>query len=282
MQHKEGTFKGCNDLAIYYQYWLPEQEPMAMLVLSHGVCEHSGFYHSLVERFLAKGYLVCGLDYPGHGKSEGSRGYIDDYSHYVDSLRIFIDLMRSKYPDAKPFLLGHSMGALIAATYTIEHLDNLSGLLLTSVGLRVRYIGPVTLKIATRLTPLLPPRMGVTYPIFTNVSLNLAVVKLFLNDPLVYKGKICVRWFAEMIKAGRELENNLPGIKLPALIMHGTIDLITDPYGSRLIYEGISSLDKTLRLYSGFSHSMLNDPKCKVVRKDIEAWLNAHTLVKSP
>jgi alpha-beta hydrolase superfamily lysophospholipase len=91
----------------------------------------------------------------------------------------------------------------------------------------------------------------------------------------VYRGKISARLGAELIKAMQALTHQMPQIKLPILIMHGTDDRLCDPEGSLMLYERVSSPDKTLKLYDGFYHEIFNEPGREQVFRDMEAWLAA-------
>ena len=73
MEHQEGFFNGSEGAQTYYQAWLPEGHVNAVLVIVHGLGEHSGRYMNVVNHFVPLGYAVYGLDYYGHGKSEGMR-----------------------------------------------------------------------------------------------------------------------------------------------------------------------------------------------------------------
>ena len=76
MKHQEGFFTCVRDHRIYYQYWLPETEPKAVLLVVHGLAEHSWRYMNLVNHFLPLGYAVYAIDHLGHGRSEGARVYV--------------------------------------------------------------------------------------------------------------------------------------------------------------------------------------------------------------
>jgi alpha-beta hydrolase superfamily lysophospholipase len=66
-------------------------------------------------------------------------------------------------------------------------------------------------------------------------------------------------------------------IRLPLLIMHGTDDLLVPYQGSEVLYRRASSADKTLKLYPGLYHEILNEPEKQTVLEDVAAWLDAHT-----
>jgi len=106
---QEGKFKGLGDLQLYYQCWLPQGESKAILMVAHGFAEHSGRYSHVAGYFVEKGYAVYALDHRGHGKSEGERVYVEQFSDYVDDLKTFYDIIRKENPGKKIFLVGHSM-----------------------------------------------------------------------------------------------------------------------------------------------------------------------------
>ena len=120
--HVEGNFAGEKDLKLYYQGWLPSDSPRSVLVVAHGLADHGGRYQNLVEHFVPRGYGVYAVDYRGHGKSEGHRGYVDDFSHYVRDLKTFFDILKRKTPVIYPFFLfGHSMGGTVGTCFAVEN-----------------------------------------------------------------------------------------------------------------------------------------------------------------
>lgn len=121
MTHQDGYLKGVRDSNIYYQYWLPEETPKALLIVVHGLAEHSGRYMNVVNRFVASGYAVYGIDHIGHGKSDGKRVYVKRFQDYINTLRIYIETIHDWQPGIPLFLIGHSMGGLIGAAYLLEH-----------------------------------------------------------------------------------------------------------------------------------------------------------------
>ena len=127
------------------------------------------------------------------------------------------------------------------------------------------------------LLSIIMPKMGVDTIYASTISRDRAVVDAYINDPLVYRGKISARLGIELIKAMRELKNGMPQIKLPILIMHGAADRLCAPEGSLMLYQRVSSKDKTLKLYEGFYHEIFNEPERKKVFTDMEDWLVART-----
>jgi len=276
MKHTEGWFKGVKDLNLYYQCWLPDKRPKAILLVAHGLAEYSGRYMNLVNHFVPKGYAIYSHDYQGHGKSEGLRCYVDRFSDYLIDLKTFFDMVHAEHGDTRIFLVGHSMGGTIATVYAAQHQDELAGLMVSGASLTASTSVSPVLMAAAGIFSVLSPKMGTTVLDASAISQDKAVVDAYVNDPLVYRGKVRARLGAELIKTWKKLPSLMPDIKLPILIMHGTADRLSDPEGSRLLYERVSSTDKTLKLYEGFYHEIMNEPGREQVFEDMETWLSKH------
>jgi len=273
MKHVEGKFKGYKNLNLYYQCWLPSNELKAVLLVAHGLAEHSGRYINMVNHFVPKGYAVYGFDQRGHGKSQGQRGYVERFSHFVSDLKTFSGIVHSKHRDAKIFIVGHSVGGTIATVHAVHYQDEFDGLILSGATLKVGASVSSGLIIVARVLSLLLPKMGLDVIDASAISQDKTVVDAYVDDPLVYRGKIRARLGAELIKAIQILLPQMSKIYLPILIMHGTVDRLSDPRGSEILYDRVSSRDKTLKLYDGFYHEIFNEPGREQVFVDMEAWL---------
>jgi acylglycerol lipase len=276
MKHQDGRFKGYKGLKIYYQCWLPDKKPIAVILVAHGLAEHSGRYKNLVEYFVPKGYAVYAMDNRGHGKSEGQRSYVDNFNDYLIDLKTFFNKVQKENKGTKVFLFGHSLGATIAAAYTVEHQDELSGLIVSGATLvPPPSVSSVLLAMAGILSAL-APKMGVTVLDASTISRDQSVVDAYVNDPLVFRGKIPARTGAELARMWKQLPDRIPKINIPILIMHGGSDRLSDPRGSKLLYERVGSKDKTLKIYDICYHEIFNEPEHKKVCGDMEKWLAKH------
>jgi acylglycerol lipase len=263
MKHQEGTFKGVRDADIYYQYWLPEGEPKAVLLIVHGLAEHSGRYMNVVNHFVPLGYGVYGIDHLGHGRSDGTRVYVERFEDYTDTLQIYVDMVRQWQPDKPLFLVGHSMGGLIGALYLLDHQDELAGAVLSGPCVKVPDdVSPVTVLFG-RLFSALMPRAGLLGLEAEGVCRDPAVVEAYVNDPLVHTG---------MGRVTAEADR----ITLPILLVQGSADRLVDPDGARMLYDTASSEDKQIEIYEGFYHEVFNEPEHDRVLRDVETWLEAH------
>ena len=106
-------------------------------MLVHGLAEHCGRYMNVVNHFVPLGYAVYGLDHIGHGKSDGTRVYVDRFSDFVDTLKLFVDRVKQWQPGKPCFMIGHSMGGLISAAYLLEYQADLNGAVLSAPAIKV-------------------------------------------------------------------------------------------------------------------------------------------------
>jgi acylglycerol lipase len=277
MQQKEGNFKGIGNFNLYWRCWLPDSKPRAIVLVAHGLGEHISRYDNLINNLVPKGYAVYGLDHEGHGKSEGQRIYVDRFQVYLDDLKTFYDMVRKDNPNDKIFLLGHSMGGLIATAYTLQHQEELAGLIVSAPLLKAGDSVSGATIMAARVLSALAPRMGVQALDSTYLCRDKAVVEAYDKDPLVYRGKITARLGSEMFSTMTKIEPQMANITLPILIMQGSADMLVSHEGSKTLYEKAGSKDKTLKMYEGFYHEIFNEQERATVFADLDAWLDSHS-----
>ena len=102
------------------------------------------------------------------------------------------------------------------------------------------------------------------------------MVDAYVNDPLVYTGKITARLGAEMLKEMQHVTESAAGIRLPIMIVQGGGDKLADPSGAQLLYDSVSSEDKTIKIYDGLYHEVFNEPEHGQVLDDVASWIKAH------
>ncbi len=245
--------------------------------MTHGYAEHSGRYTHTAEYFVQQGYAVYSMDERGHGQSRGATlGYFDRFETLYDDLRRYIEWVRSQETMGPLFLIGHSMGGMLALYYTIQRQAMLKGLVLSGTLLVRDEDASGPLRLTGRLLSQIAPKMGIRDLDSSTISKDEAVVKAYDTDPNVYHGKIPARVAAEWYAASQHILSNLSRVTLPVLIMAGEADRLVSPSCSQMIYDRIGSPDKTLKFYDGLYHEIFNEPEKARVLADVWVWLASH------
>jgi acylglycerol lipase len=271
---KNVSFEGVGGTNIFAVAWRPESRaPRAVVVIVHGFNSHSGHYGWVAEQLVTAGFAVYALDHRGRGRSGGERFFVEKAQDYVDDVATFVQLAKSREPGLPVFMLGHSAGGVISCSYALEHQAELAGLICESFAFRV-YAPDLALAVVKGLSHIAPHVHVLKLP-KEDFSRDPKVVQAMIDDPLIADEVQPSLTVAAMVRADERLEREFSSIKLPVLIMHGTEDKVTRPEGSQFFYDHAGSVDKTLKLYEGYVHDLLNDVGKEAVLADIQTWIEA-------
>jgi alpha-beta hydrolase superfamily lysophospholipase len=277
-----GSFSGVLGRHIFWRSWSPDSGPArAVIVLVHGLGEHSGRYDHVVARLVDAGYAAYAVDHRGHGRSDGPRAFIEDMDNAVADVHTLIDRAVAAQPDLPVFMLGHSMGGLIALRYALGHQDRLAGLVLSAALAEVNAV-PKPLELVGRALSVIAPRAPLIAIDPELVSRDSTVVADYRSDPLVHHGKIPARTAVQLADTVARLPSTVAAITVPTLILYGTADGLCPPAGSVMLGERISAPDKTITAYDGLFHEILNEPEREAVLEDIVGWLGARVGSPTP
>ncbi|RMG75707.1 MAG: alpha/beta hydrolase [Chloroflexi bacterium] len=272
----EGRFQNTRGQNIYTVRWMPEADPKAIVLLVHGVAEHSGRYQHIADALTQQGYALFALDHFGHGKSDGVRAYVENFNDLVTDLEQYFDQIRQEYPDKKIFVYGHSMGALVGLIFTLKHQADLAGFLSSGTPLMLDTAAPKIIVSLANAISRVVPRLPLIPLNPKQLSHDPALIQAHANDSLIYHRPARVGTVVNIIKSAIQAREKVHTLQLPLFIFHGTADSITPPSGSEFLFKQAGSSDKTLKLYDGMYHETHNELDKATVINDILTWLNAH------
>ena len=271
---KKETLIGQLGLRLSSARSLPEGEAKAVVVLVHGYAEHIGRYLHVMEALNKHDYVVFTLDHRGHGESEGQRACVEKFAYVVDDLHVLLLKAKEAFPNLPLFMIGHSMGGLIAILYALRHEDQVDGLVLSGAGLQIGDDVSRLLKAISKYVVKLVPNL----PILSNqenvLSRDPAIERRFKQDSLCYNGKVKARMAYEMKMASEDVCARMSRLSLPLLIMHGSADRLTNPAGSKRLYQQARSQDKTLKLWPEHFHEIFNELEKEQVIAFMLEWLD--------
>ena len=269
---EEGTFKSAAGLNIFFRWWRPAGTARAAIVIVPGFNSHSGYYAWAAEQLVTLGLAVYAMDLRGRGKSDGERFYVATFADYLSDVDGMVRLAKSREPELPVFVLGHSAGGVLACLYAVEHQTSLAGLICESFAFRTP-APDVALAVLKGLGHIFP-HAHVLHLKNEDFSRDPNVVAAMNADPLIAHETQPTQTVAELVRADERLKNEFPLITLPLLILHGTSDKAAKASGSQIFFDAAGSKDKTLKLYDGHVHDLLNDVDKEAVIGDIKDWLS--------
>lgn len=249
--------------------------PRAVLAFCHGLGDHSGRYQYLADALVSIGVALVICDLRGHGQSPGKRGHVATFREYLEDYGTAIRTARERFPEARLFCGGHSLGGLIALGAAVEGVvpSGCRGLAVSAPALGVGFEPPKWKVAAARvLSRIVPGALFSTGLDDEHLSHDPAVIESYREDPLVH-GKISARAYIETLRLQSITRAGAPTVRLPLLMLQGTDDHDVDPAATRAFFEAAASPDKTLKEYPGFYHEVFNEVGGEAALEDVVGWI---------
>jgi acylglycerol lipase len=273
---RRGEFTGADGTHRVWRAW-DAPSPRAALVLIHGLSEHSGRYDEFARRAAAAGIATFALDLAGHGLSGGRRGHVSSLNVHLRDVAALRGIATAALPDRPLFVLGQSMGGLLALRYVLDHGTGVGGAVICSPWLGTVAAVPrwklMLAPLLSRLLPAAPFSHGLDP---NHLSRDPGAVAAYRTDPLV-QGKITPRAFTEIRDAVSRVEASPADFRIPLLFLMGGADRIVDTDRTRRLAEAIPGADVTTVIRPGGYHELLHEPDRDDTADAIIAWITARS-----
>ena len=268
LHSKKETFNGNT---FQLRTWQTEN-PKANILIVHGYAEHSARYDEVAKLMNQEGYSVYAFDRRGEGASEGKRAKVHDFSVQVEDLKAVIGKIEKG--DKKFFLYGHSLGGLVVCRYIIDYdAKDVDGMILSGPLLEAdEDMSPFLQKISGFVGRVLPwmPVVKLDTKLLTRDDEER---KKYEDDPLVYHGSTYAKTAMIILRSMKYSQKNFDKVKLPFLVLHGSADKVTNPKGSRMLYDNASSEDKTIKIFDGWFHELMREPGKEEFFEILLGWI---------
>ncbi len=272
-----GSFTAKDGYKIHTKYWQANTDNERIVIIVHGISEHSGRYEHVAEHLTQAGYHVYALDHRGHGQSDGTRIHVDNNTQFITDLKQFHTQIKEKHPNAKLFILGQSMGSIISLQFILTYPNAVDAIIVTGTATDVSSgVSPLLRTIGTFIHKFYP-KGPIQPPNGDNIlTRDPEMLKKADSDPLFYKGWTKLSTAKYIVETGEMIQSRAGEITIPILIMHGEDDELTPISGSHFMYEHVGSNDKTLKTWENMLHEILNEVEREAVLETVTEWLDQH------
>ncbi len=257
--------------ALHVTLWEPATSPTALLYLSHGVGEHMGRYDALASSLAAEGILVFGHDHVGHGQSEGDRVHIECYEQYVQDIIQTIEETKSQFATLPCYLMGHSMGGLIAGLVAIERQDWFKGLILSAPAVEIA--ASWFIQTVSKVVAFVAPQFGVKSIATDAISTIPEEVQAYVEDDRVYHGALKAKWASATLAAIAMFKEQVSRIELPLLLIHGTEDTLVPFSASEFVAANVTSQQIRFEKFDGSRHEVFHDKDQERAIATVKEWI---------
>lgn len=257
---------------LFARSWIPEKESKAVILLVHGLGEHTGRYSTWAKLFNESGYSFLCFDQRGHGNSEGKRGHISSINLFLEDIDLLIKKSDELFPGQKKILYGHSMGGNLVLNYIIRYNTPISALIVSSPWLKL-YKEPsgALLFFAKAMKHILPSLTLANGLSSDQMTHDPEINKNYSPDPLNHD-RISLKMFDELYNSGLYALENAFKINYPLLLMHGSADTITSAKASEN-YLLNTSRKNHFKLWEDQYHELHNELIKEEVFNYIIDWL---------
>jgi alpha-beta hydrolase superfamily lysophospholipase len=270
---EEGFLDRGKDTRLFFRLARATGDPRAVVVLTHGLGEHSSRYGHVAAGLVGRGLQVGAWDLRGHGRSSGCRGDVPDYDLLVEDLAAACAHFRVK--GLPLFLFAHSLGAQIALSFLEQRSVECDGAVIASPWLRLAFDPPwwklFLARLAMRWRPTFIQQTGTR---LERLSRDLEHLGSFPDLDLVHHG-ISARMYFSVREAGERLLARAEAVRTPLLLLHGDDDPVTSHHATCEFFERAGAQDKTLRIYPGVRHETHNDLDRALVIREVGNWIEA-------
>lgn len=259
-------------ISLFACHWRVDH-PQGAVCLVHGIGEHSGRYAHLASFLNQAGYEMIGFDLRGHGRSGGQRGHIPAFDSFMDDIELILSRAYQLCPGKPLFLYGHSLGGNLVINYLLRRSPSLAGAVATGPALRIAFEPPAAKVALGRFMNNLLPKFSQTTGLdVAAISRQASVVQAYVNDPLVHD-RISARLFVDTLDAGYWALAHASELKIPLLLMHGSVDRLTSPKASQEFADRAGSFC-SLKIWDGLYHEIHNEPEQGQVFEYLQIWLD--------
>ncbi|MGB7158616.1 MAG: lysophospholipase [Tepidisphaeraceae bacterium] len=278
----ESTFRTFDGTELFYRAWTPAEPARRALILLHRGHEHFGRFEDFVAQLDLPETAIFAHDARGHGRSPGERGHAESFATLVKDADSFARYVGGAYgvPIDDMIVLGHSVGAVVAAAWVHDYAPPVRGLVMATPALRVRLYVPLAMP-ALRARNALSRKASFirSYVRSSMLTHDAEQARAYDADPLISK-QIAVNVLIDLRDTADRLVADAGAIRVPTLIQTAGSDWVVDNRAASTFFDRLDSNAKAIRTYDGFGHAIYHETDRDVPTGDARSFL--HRAFKHP
>lgn len=274
------TFFTQSEDKLFYRIWQSKSQKKIIIGI-HGMAAHSEYYVQVADQVIQDGITLIAIDLKHHGHSSGRKGDLESFEQINVHLQEFILSIRQKYPETPMYLMGISMGGVIAINFSVKNPDLIDGLILMAPGVKTEFklsVGEIlkipllllaylfkkgkpVIKIGERSERGTRNPLRITYQEHDNLRIQV----------------VSPRYLLGLLKWKKKAFQNAENITHPIIIFIGTEDKLVSYEGVKEYFSHITLSDKLLVELEGAYHSLFSDPAMEEIGwEKLREWIKLH------
>ena len=269
---KMTSLKEDDRSGIIYRQWT-SNSPKAVLLLVHGLDAHSGRWRFLGEFLSERGVSSYALELKGFGETKGLRGHVDSFDIYFDDILRLYDIIRQENPGKKMFILGESMGALIAYLTAVRKPGYFGGLICLSPAIRSALPFSFFDYIRMVFDLIFNPRKQLNMPFDSKSITRDAEYQKVMDADILEHRLATPKMLLNVLLAQAHLSFLKNKLKLPILFLIAGSDKLVNAKASKEFFESLGAEDKQLIEYPGMFHSLSIEYEKEKILEQVSNWV---------
>ncbi len=273
MRYFDTDWQTWDGAQLFAQGWEPDEKPVAVICMVHGLGEHLGRYRHLAKFLTDHRFAYIGIDLRGHGKTPGQKGYVPSFEAFMQDISLLLDQAGIRNPGLPKFLYGHSLGGILVLNYCLRRKPDLAGVIVTSPGLRTALEEQKAKILFAKIAGAILPRVSLPTGLDANdLSHDPDVARDYLADPLVHD-RATLRMAKETLEAIPFVFDHAVEFCYPTLLMHGKEDRLAYARGSLEFARLATRAEIDLKIWEGAYHELHNEVNQDQVFNYLLRWL---------
>ncbi len=273
MTREEYHWETKDHLHLYGQAWKPGTTPKAVVNYVHGFGSHSNRADFLFEELVKHDIAIVTLDYRGHGKSSGKRGYVKKYDDLLSDIKVLTKQSKKIFPKTPVFLYGHSLGGNLAINYILRKKHEVKGVIAASPWIKLTN-PPGTKKIlSAKIISKIFPRVVLNANINPEIlSRDKTIQNHYHQDNLVHN-RLSPKLYFQIEKAGNYILVNKHKINIPVLLMHGNKDKLTSCKATKHMAKNTGQ-NTIIKIWKNNFHELHNELDKQKIIDYVVKWID--------